>query len=177
MKVVISIVVIVAIYILILYNNLMKKRLRVDQSKSGIDVYLKQRFDLIPNLVECVKGYSNYEKSILEEITKLREVYSKEKNLKVGEKLNKDVHNLIARVENNPDIKANEQFLNLQKNLSKMENQLQAARRIYNTDVTNYNISISTFPNNLIANKFNFKKQDLFEAEGETRVNFDVNLK
>ena len=177
MIVFVGIIVIIAIYILIIYNGLVRKKFKVAQAKSGIDVYLKQRFDLIPNLVECVKGYTNYEKSVLEEITKLREDYNKEKDLKVGEKLNKDLYTLIARAESNPDIKANEQFTNLQKSLSKMESQLQAARRIYNTDVTNYNISISTFPNNIVASVFNFKKEELFEAEEEAKSKMDFNLK
>lgn len=171
------IIIIILIYALITYNSLTKKKLKVEQAKSGIDVYLKQRFDLIPNLVECVKGYSKYEKTVIEEVTKLRNLYNKDKDLKIGEELNQKLHGLIAVAENNPDLKANEQFLNLQKNLSKMENQLQAARRIYNTDVTSYNISISTFPNSIIAKMFNFLHADLFEAEDEVKLNLNVDLK
>lgn len=172
-----TIIILIVIYILITYNSLTKKKLKVAQAKSGIDVYLKQRFDLIPNLVECVKGYYKYEKKVLEEVTKLRNLYNKDKDLKVAEELNQKLYGLIAVAEDNPDLKANEQFLNLQKNLSKMENQLQAARRIYNMDVTNYNISISTFPNSIFANMFGFLKEELFEAEDEVKVNLNIDLK
>ena len=164
-------------YILITYNSLTKKRLRVKQAKSGIDVYLTQRFDLIPNLVECVKGYCKYEESLLTEIAELRASYNKDKQLNVGEKLDKRYYTLIATAESYPELQANEQFLNLQKNLSKIESQLQAARRLYNSEVTTLNISIDTFPSSIIANAFHFEKENLFEAQDNARevVKLDLN--
>ena len=157
MYVVLIIVIIILGYFLITYNGLTKKRLRVKQAESGIEVYLTQRFDLIPNLIECVKAYCNYEESVLEEITNLRTSYNENKNLQTGEALDQKYYGLIAIAENSPDLKASEQFLNLQKNLSKIESQIQAARRIYNSEVTNLNISVETFPSNLIDNLLNHK--------------------
>ena len=178
MKFLLFILIIIVIYIFVKYNKLVKERLKVEQSKSGIDVYLKQRFDLIPNLLECVKGYMGHEKETLTEITELRTKYNNSnKDLKVGTELNAKVDHLLAVVENYPDLKANEQFTMLQKNLVKMENQLQAARRLYNIDVTNYNTGISTFPGNIVAGIFKFEKEDLFELQSEEEAkNVDVNL-
>ena len=165
MYIILIIVVIVLGYFLITYNGLTKKRLRVQQAASGIEVYLTQRFDLIPNLVECVKAYCKYEESVLEEITNLRTSYHENKDLQTGEKLDQKYYGLMAVAENTPDLKASEQFLNLQKNLSKIESQIQAARRIYNSEVTHLNISIETFPSNIIADMFHFEKANLFEAD------------
>ena len=176
----IIILVIVAILILIIlskYNKMIKLQNEVKKSKSGIDVYLNQRFDLIPNLVECVKGYTKHEKEVLENVTKLRMEYMKgNKNIKKAEKINDELNKILAIAENYPELKASEQFLNLQKNLSKMESQLQAARRIYNNEVTKYNTNISVVPNNIIANMFGFKEMDLFEIEEFKRENIDINI-
>ena len=176
LKVMGIILIIIIVYIFITFNSLTKKRLRVKQAKSGIDIYLTQRFDLIPNLVECVKAYCKYEESVLTEITRLRASYNKEKDLSVGQELNNRYYGIMATVETYPELKADEQFLNLQKNLSKIESQLQAARRIYNSEVTTLNISIDTFPSSIIANLFNFKKEDLFEAEKRARENIEINI-
>lgn len=167
---------IILLIIIIQYNVLVKIKQRVKQSKSGIDVYLQQRFDLIPNLVETVKGYVNYEKEALEKIAELRTQYNKTKDLKVSEELNNKVNQIIAVAENYPELKASEQFLNLQKSLSKMESQLQAARRIYNNDVTTYNTKISVVPYNIIASIFRFKEEELFKIEEEARNNISVNM-
>lgn len=137
----------------------------MQHSKSLIDVYLSQRFDLIPNLIDCVKAYTNYEKNLFEKITKLRIDYFKDKELTKGELLNTEINKTILILENYPDLKANEQFSNLQKTLTKMENQIQAARRIYNNDVEKYNKTISTFPNSIIANIFKFKTEKFFQME------------
>ena len=167
---------IILLYLLITYNSLTRKRLMVKQAKSGIDIYLTQRFDLIPNLVETVKEYCKYEESLLTEITKLRESYKQDKSLNIGEELDKRYYSMLAVAENYPELKANEQFLNLQKNLSKIESQLQAARRIYNTEVTTLNMAIESFPSSIIANMFSFKTEDLFEANAEARENIEINL-
>lgn len=166
---------IIIIYILVKYNKLIKLKNKVKQSESGIDVYLNQRFDLIPNLVECVKGYANHEKSVIENVTKMRSEYMKtNKNLKKAEELNNSMNGILAIAEGYPELKASEQFLNLQKNLSKIESQLQAARRIYNNDVTKYNTKIETVPTNLIASMFGMKKADLFQIEEYKRSNIDI---
>lgn len=158
------------------YNIIVKKKIAVEQSKSGIDIYLKQRFDLIPNLVEIVKGYSKHEKEVLEEITKLRAEYNQNQQLEAGAELNMKLNSLLAVVENYPQIKADEQFLNLQKTLIKIESQLQASRRIYNTDVKNYNTCISTIPYNIIANIFGFNAAAFFEIPEEEKENAEINV-
>ena len=150
---IIPIVLVVFIILIVLtqYNSITKLKMKVKQSKSGIEIYLQQRFDLIPNLVQVVKEYMNYEKETLQKIIELRTQYIETKDLKVSETLNNQLNNIIAVAENYPELKASEQFLNLQKNLSKIESQLQAARRIYNNDVTKYNTKINLVPYNIIA--------------------------
>lgn len=171
------IIAIILITILVLYNNLVKARNLVKQAESGIDVYLNQRFDLIPNLVECVKGYSKHEKEIFTEIAELRSSYMEQrKNIKNAENLNNKMNQLIAVAENYPELKASEQYLNLQKTLTKLESQLQAARRIYNAEVTNYNNKISEIPSNLVASLFGFKEAKLFEIEEYKRENINIKL-
>lgn len=169
------IIAILLIIILALYNNLVKARNKVKQAESGIDVYLNQRFDLIPNLVECVKAYSKHEQSIFTEIANLRSSYMKQsKDIKSAENLNNKMNQLIAVAENYPDLKASEQYLNLQRTLTKLESQLQAARRIYNAEATNYNNKIEVVPSNLIASLFGFKPAQLFEIEEYKKENINI---
>ena len=176
MYIVLIIVIVLLIVVLIQYNSLINLRNKVKQAKSGIDIFLNQRFDLIPNLVECIKGYSNHEKEIFENVAQLRAEYIKSKNLRQAEKLNNGINEIIALAENYPDLKASEQYLNLQKNLSKIESELQAARRIYNMEVTNYNTAINVVPKNIVANMFGFKEEELFEIEDSKRENIKVNF-
>ncbi len=173
--IILIIIAILLIIILSKYNSLVKARNKVKQAESGIDVYLNQRFDLIPNLVECVKAYSKYEQSIFTEIADLRSNYIKEtKNIKSAEKLNNKMNQLIAVSENYPDLKADEQYLNLQKTLTKLESQLQAARRIYNLEVTEYNNKIDVIPSNIVAGLFGFKHAQLFEIEEYKKENINM---
>ena len=172
-------IVIFIIFVLIVfaqYNTLTKLKLKVKQSKSGIDVYLQQRFDLIPNLVNTVKGYMNYEKETFENITKLRTQYNETKDIKVSEELNNQINKILAVAENYPNLKTSEQFLELQKNLSKIESQLQAARRLYNNDVTKYNTKISVIPYNIIAMLFGFNEEYLFQIDENVKQNIAVDL-
>lgn len=170
------IVAIFFIVVLSMYNGLIRKRNAVKQSRSSIDVYLTQRFDLIPNLIETVKGYAKHEKEVFESITKLRSEYEQTKDLAKASELNKQIDNILLIGENYPELKSSENFLNLQKNLTKMEDQLQAARRLYNTDVTSYNTSLQVFPTNLVASAFNFKEEKLFELEAGKQQNIKVEL-
>ena len=173
----IGIIVLLVFIIFKQYNTLVELKMKVKQAKSGIDVYCQQRFDLIPNLIETVKEYMKYEKEVFENITKLRTEYNNTKDMKVSQELNKQINSIIAVAENYPNLKASEQFLNLQKNLEKIESQLQAARRIYNNDVTNYNTKISVVPYNIIAGMFDFEGEALFELEDENvRKNINVEL-
>lgn len=171
-----SIVIIVLAFIAGTYNKLIKLSNKAKQSKQGIDIYLKQRFDLIPNLVECVKAYAKHEKETLEKVTELRKDYDKDQSLKQGEIVNNELNKIIALAESYPELKASENYLNLQKNLTKMESQLQAARRIYNSDVTRYNTAIQTIPSNIIAGLFGFKEKELFGIEDSQKNNIDINI-
>lgn len=150
-------------YIIATYNIFIKLKKQINNSYSVIDVYLKKRFDLIPNLVEVTKEYANYEKDILAKITEYRTEYNQKKDKNSIYKLNREYDNLMLIVENYPDLKASEQFAKLQKNLIKVESELQAARRIYNNDITKYNTKLSVFPSNIIGKIFNFKEGELFE--------------
>ncbi len=172
------IVLLLIVFVVIEFNKFVVLKNKIKQSKSSIEVYLNQRFDLIPNLVECVKGYAKYEESVYSNIAKLRSEYSNEKskNLKKASELNSKCNLLLAIGENNPNLQASEQFVGLQKSLEKMESQLQAARRVYNGDVTLYNTAISTFPSNIFALIFGFKQEDLFEIEEYKKENINIDL-
>ena len=176
MTVFIIILVVLGLFVLITYNSLVSKKHKVAQARSSIDVYLNQRFDLIPNFVETVKGYAKHEKEIFEETMKLRTSYFNSKDLDEASKLNSNCNSILAIAENYPELKANENFLSLQKSLSKMENQLQAARRLYNIEVTDYNTKLNVVPTNIIAKLFNFKEEKLFEIEEYKKENIDVNI-
>jgi len=175
--IVIAIAVLV-IWIMSSYNKFVHLAQKVNQSAGTIDVYLKQRFDLIPNLVETVKGYAKYEKEVIEKITELRAEYTNNNNsnMSVSAELNNRYNQLLAVVENYPELKANESFLNLQKQLSKVESQLQAARRIYNSDVTVYNTKVHSMPSNIIAGIFGFKPASLFEIQAHERENVNIKI-
>ncbi len=168
--------IILVINIIKLYNNMVSLKENFENALSSIEVYLKKRFDLIPNLVETVKAYSSYEKETIENIIKLRsEFYGNDKNVIDKSKLDNEYNTLITKVEAYPNLNANENFLELQKQLAKMENQIQAAIRTYNMQATTYNILIKKFPNVIVANIFKFREQALFEAKAEEKqvINFN----
>lgn len=164
------------IFIIVEYNTFTRLKNRLKNSQSTIDVYLTQRFDLIPNLVQCVKGYASYEKETLQRMIELRELYSQTKNLEVGQDLTNKMNSLVARAEDMAELKASEQFHMLQKSLIKIESQLQAARRIYNGDVTLYNTTIQTFPNNIVASFLNMKSVELFTIDEYKAQNIEVEV-
>jgi len=163
-------VVVVAIFWLIgVYNGLIRLRNRTDEAWSDIDVQLKRRYDLIPNLVETVKGYAKHEKELFENVTQARTramgAKGVEEKGKAENMLSGTLKTLFAVAENYPDLKANENFLKLQDELADTENKIQAARRFYNGNVRDFNTKIQIFPNNLIASMLGFKKYDFFEIE------------
>lgn len=174
--VILSIVLLFCITLIFMYNKLLRLKNIVRQSQSAIDVYLNQRFDLIPNLVECVKAYAKYEKDVFENIIKLRNSYNQasDDGYKQANEINKEINKIIAIAEGYPEVKASEQYLNLQKSLEKIESQLQAARRVYNSDVTSYNTSIESIPNNIFAKIFGFKRADLFQVEEFKKENINI---
>ena len=165
------IIILLIIGFIAVYNILTTAKNTVKNSKAVIDVYLQQRFDLIPNLVEVTRGYMQHEREVFERIAELRASYNTNKDLKTGMSLNNEFTNLLGVVEANPDLKSSDVFMKLQKTLDKVESQLQAARRIYNMDVTKYNTKLQIFPLNIVANLFKFKEETLFVLEGEDTVN------
>jgi len=167
----IGVIVLLIFWLIAIYNSLVKLRNRTDEAWSDIDVQLKRRYNLIPNLVESVKGYAKHERELFENVTKARTAAMGAQE--PGDKAQKEnmltgaLKSLFAVAESYPDLKANQNFLELQKELSDTENKIQAARRFYNGNVRDFNIKIETFPNNLVAGTLSFKKRDFFELEEE----------
>lgn len=172
--IILIIIAILIISIIKIYNKIIRLQNRVKSAESSIDICLNQRFDLIPNLVECVKTYTKHEKGLFENIVKQRAEYSQNKNLKKASELNNTLNKIIAVVENYPELKASEQFLNLQNNLVEIEDQLQIARKIYNVEVQRYNSTIQIVPNNIIAGIFGFKEKDFFQIEEYKEENIKI---
>ena len=171
--IILAIVVVIIIAIIALYNSLVVLRQRVKNAWSQIDVQLQRRFDLIPNLVETVKGYMEHEADVLTKVTDLRSSWANAKT--VDEKANLDnqlsesLKTIMAVAENYPDLKANQNFSELQTELTNTENKISYSRQFYNDTVTRYNIKLETFPSNVIASMFNFKSENLFEGEALLR--------
>ena len=179
--VLVVIILFIVITIVHLYNNLVSLRNRVKNSYSQIDVQLKRRNDLIPNLVETVKGYASHEKGVLEEVTQARagvmNANGVEEVSAADNQLTGALKSLFAVAENYPDLKASSNFLQLQQALTKIENELQAARRVYNIDVTSYNTAIHSIPTNIVAGMMGFKDEPLFEISNmEAKENINVNI-
>ena len=152
-----------------LYNKLVRNKNMVAEGWSGIEVQLKRRSNLIPNLIETVKGYMEHEAGLLAEIVKLRssskETRAVSEKSRIESALTRSLGNLLALAEAYPDLKASQNFMDLQDDLFQIENEIQMARRYYNGTVRNLNISIESFPSNLIAERFRFEKADFFEIE------------
>jgi LemA protein len=165
-----AVVAVVVLWAIGAYNGLVRLKALLDEAWSGIDVQLKRRYDLIPNLVATVQGYSIHEKSILEEIARLRAASLGATGVQAqavaDNGLTQALKTLFAVVENYPQLKANENFMLLQRELTNVEEQLQLARRYYNGTARNYNISIRTFPTNLVAGVGNFTPSPYFETAG-----------
>lgn len=169
-------VVFVLVFIIVQYNTIKGLQNKVKQSRSGIDVALTKRFDLIPNLIECVKGYCAHEEKVLAELTKARSAYMSSKQLEDGENVNNKTKDVLLLAEKYPDLKASSQFLDLQASLERTESSLSAARRLYNSDVTMLNTKIQTFPGNVFAKFMGVKEEKFFEAEEAARENIKVNI-
>ena len=176
----IGIVIFLAISCLIIYNSLIKSRNLVKEAFSTMDVYLKKRWDLVPNLVEVVKGYTSYENNTLTKITELRansyNDLTMDKKININEQLTNAISNIIAVSENYPELKASENFLNLSKSLTKIEDDIANSRKYYNGTVRIYNNKIQMFPSNIVASLFNFKEVSMFEAGIEEKNNVKVDL-
>lgn len=163
--IILAVVVVLILWLIGAYNGLITLRNRAQEAYSDIDVQLKRRYDLIPNLVETVKGYASHEKTVFEDVTKARsQAMSATGSAKAGaeNQLSQTLKSLFAVAENYPQLKANENFLSLQSELTDTEDKIQAARRFYNGMVRDLNTRIQRFPTNLIANSFGFSKMDFF---------------
>ena len=160
------------------YNGLVVSRNKVRDQFSQIDVQLKKRSDLIPNLVETVKGYSKHESETLEKVIQARNTYlsagTPDEKMKSSGELSQAIGKLFALAESYPDLKANTNFLDLQSQLKDIEDKISYARQFYNDSVLMYNNKIEMFPSNLIAGMFNFTKESFFEASDEERKNVEV---
>ena len=180
--VVVIVLVILVGWVILAYNKLIKQNVRTNEAWSDIDVQLKRRYDLIPNLVSTVKGYAKQEKEILENVTKARAEAMSAKGPKDKAKgenqIQEALKSIFAVAENYPNLKSNENFAKLQDELSDTENKIQASRRFYNGNVRDINITIKSFPTNIIAGAFNFDARELFElseaaAKEPVKVDFE----
>ncbi|WP_346899571.1 LemA family protein [uncultured Roseibium sp.] len=169
--IILGLLVLIALYVIYLYNQLVQKRQMVEEGWSGIDVQLKRRADLIPNLVETVKGYATHERGTLEEVTEMR---AKAASVPSGDvagrahaegMLSQALGRLFAVAEAYPDLKASSNFQDLHASLDAIEDALQMARRYYNGAVRALNVMVESFPSNLIASQFKFEKREYFEIE------------
>ena len=163
------IVVVLIIYVIYIYNRLVTLKNLTQEGWSGIDVQLKQRADLIPNLIESVKGYMGHERGVLEKVTELRTQALASNNIQQRAEnenlLTSALRQLFAVAENYPDLKASQNFIQLQDSLANIENQIQLARRYYNGTVRDLNIMIQSFPSNIIAKQFNYTPAVFFELD------------
>lgn len=173
-----AIVAVIVLFFLLTYNSLIQQRMRIDNAWSQIDVQLKKRYDLIPNLVETVKGYAKHEKGVFENVTKARAAVGSAQT--IGEKAKADnmlsstLKSILAVAESYPQLRANENFKMLQEELSGIENKIAYARQFYNDSVMTYNTALQTVPTNVIAGTFNFKPREFFKTEGVERGNVKV---
>ncbi len=171
---------VVVLWIIWTYNRLVTLRYRVREAWSDIEVQLKRRYDLIPNVVETVKGYMTHERETLAHVTEARSramgAADRHEKAAAENMLSSTLKTLFAVSENYPDLKANANFLDLQRELADTENKIQAARRFYNTNVRDLNTKIETFPPNILAGVFGFKQEEFFEAEAEERANVKVSF-
>jgi LemA protein len=171
--------VLLLLFLIGIYNKLVRKRNAVENTFGAIDAMLKKRYDLIPNLVATVKEYMKHEAGVLTEITELRsravsDDVSDEEKVYLDNQLSKNMGNLMVAVENYPDLKASENFIRLQAAWNETEEQISAARRTYNAVVTDYNNSVETFPTNLVAGMFGFKRKNVFEISEAERQNISA---
>lgn len=178
--IIIAVLVLVGLYVWYVYNGLITARVRIREAWSGIEVQLKRRSSLIPNLIETVKGYAKHEKEVFENVTKARSVMLGAKDPKqaavADNMLTGALKTLFAVAENYPDLKASDNFKELQQELSDTETKIAASRQFYNANVMDYNTKIKVFPNVIFANLFGFKEELFFDAEEEAEKEVKVDF-
>jgi LemA protein len=177
--VVIGLIVLAVIVFFVLYNSLVAKKNQVENAFATMDVYLKKRYDLVPNLVATVQQYMKHEADTLTKVTELRARaqagnLSTDEEVAVNNQLGRAIGNIMLQVEQYPDLKANQNFLDLQGSLNEIEEQLSAARRAYNASVTDLNNAIEMFPTNLLAGMMGYSRRTLFEISEGERQNVNV---
>lgn len=176
--IIIAIVVVLVFYMLGVYNGLVQLNNKVKEAFSTMDVYLKKRWDLIPNLVETVKGYASHEKDTLKEIVELRnssyDNMSDDEKIKKNEQISNGITKIMALAEAYPELKANENFRDLSNQLTKVEEDIANSRKYYNGVVRMFNNKVEMFPSNIFANLFGFKSKAMFEASSNERENVKV---
>jgi len=179
--IILGIVVVIALFLWVTYNSLVKLKIRVDEAWSDITVQLKRRFDLIPNLVESVKGYAKHESSVFEKVTEARanalNAQGVQETAQAENMLEGALKSLFAVAESYPDLKASDNFIQLQQELVDTEDKIQAARRFYNGGVRDLNTKIKIFPNNIFAGMLGFKEREFFEVEDMASVEKPVDVK
>ena len=176
--IILLVLIIIIILLTVLYNSLITLKNRVQEAWSDINVQLKRRYDLIPNLVSTVKGYLKHEEGVLTKVTAARSkamsAQGTEEKAEAENMLSGTLKSLFALSESYPDLKANTNFLQLQDEISDTENKIQAARRFYNGQVRDFNTKVQVFPNNLIAKSLGFNKFSFFKIENKEKENIDI---
>lgn len=179
--IILGIIVLLIIFVISIYNSLVTLKQRVKNAWSQIDVQLQRRFDLIPNLVECVKGYMSHEEDVLTKVTELRTSWANagtiSEKVELDNQLSGALKTIMAVSENYPDLKANQNFSQLQEELRNTENKISYSRQFYNDTTTRYNTKLELFPSNIIAGMFHFTPETLFKTESdEARKNVKVDF-
>lgn len=178
--IIIAIVLIIVMYVLVTYNNFIKLKNMVQEAFSTMDVYLKKRWDLIPNLIETVKGYVKHEENTLKEIVDLRgssyDSMSDDEKVKANQTISKDINKIMLVAENYPDLKASANFQDLSRELSKVEEDIANARKYYNGAVEMFNNKVEMFPSNILAKLFGYKSKAMFETDSTERENVKVSF-
>ena len=171
--IIIGIIAVILVYVWIVYNGLVTLKMRVEEALSQIDIQLKRRTDLIPNLVETVKGYAKHEKGVLEQVTEARSslmnAKTAESKAEANNMLTDTLKSLFAVAESYPDLKASQNFLSLQEELSDTENKIAYSRQFYNSNVLAYNTKLQVFPDNIVANMLHFKSEQFFQSGEEDK--------
>ena len=179
-SILIGILVILAVYVVSAYNRFVVLKARIKEALSGIDVQLKRRVDLIPNLVSTVKGYAKHEKGVFENVTKARSSLMKAESVneksKANNMLSDALKSLFAVAENYPDLKASTNFQDLQRQLEDTEDKIAYSRQFYNSNVLDYNTKVKSFPSNVIANVFTYKEEPFFKTQASERENVKVDF-
>lgn len=178
--IIIAVIVIIVIYALITYNNFIKLKNMVKEAFATMDVYLKKRWDLIPNIVETVKGYTKHEENTLKEVVELRnssyDSMSDDEKVKANQRISKDINKIMLLAESYPDLKASTNFQDLSRELSKVEEDIANSRKYYNGAIEMFNNKVEMFPSNIFAKLFGYKPKEMFETDEQERENVKVSF-